>query len=156
MVEVGETAPDFELADSFGKKVRLSDFFGQNVVLYFYPKDDTPGCTIEACSFRDDFETYKKNGIEILGVSLDGEESHQKFSKKYGLPFKLLSDTDAKVSKAFGVFGKKNFFGKKSMGIKRTTFLIGKTGKIMRIFSSVNVNGHSREILEIFQKAGKN
>ena len=155
LVEVGELAPDFLAEDSFGRNVRLSDFFGKNVVLYFYPKDGTPSCTIEACNFRDDFGAYKKEGIEILGVSIDGHESHQKFSKKFNLPFTLISDVGAVVSKKFGAFGEKNFYGKKSLGVFRKTFLIGKDGKILYIFGKVDVNSHSREILEIFKKASK-
>ena len=150
MVEAGEKAPDFSLKDAGGRTVKLSDFKGKKLVLYFYPKDDTPGCTKEACSFRDDFSKYKKAGIEILGVSLDDEQSHKKFAGKYDLPFTLLADTGKEVSRKYGVLGEKSFFGKKLFGVKRTTFLIDESGKIRQIFRDVKVEGHSKEILEKF------
>ncbi len=155
MVVVGEFAPDFEVNDSFGKKVKLSDFRGKNIALYFYPRDGTPGCTIEACNFRDDFGAFKKNGIVVLGVSMDGMESHKKFAKKFGLPFPLLADTNGAVSKKFGAFGEKNFFGRKIKGVQRKTFLIGRNGKILHVFETVDVKVHSREILELFKAIGK-
>jgi len=152
MVEVGQKAPVFKAKDTFGKKVMLSDFVGKNLVLYFYPRDNTPGCTIEACKFRDDYSVFKKKRIEILGVSMDSEESHQKFTKKFELPFRLLADLDGIISKKYGVLGEKTFFGRKFRGIKRTTFLIDKKGRIMKIFKNVKVKDHSKEILEIFKK----
>jgi len=151
MVEIGEIAPDFEVKDTFGKNAKLSDYKGKNVVLYFYPKDDTPGCTIEACKFRDDHLEYKKRGIEVLGVSLDSKESHQKFTEKFNLPFRLLADVESDISKKYGVYGEKKFFGKKLKGIKRTTFLIDKEGKIKHVFRNVKVKEHSEEILEMFK-----
>lgn len=152
VLKEGDKAPDFELKDSFGKTVKLSDFFGKNVVLYFYPRDNTPGCTIEACGFRDDFSVYKKNNIEVLGVSLDDEKSHQKFVEKFGLPFRLLCDVEAVVSKKYGVFGEKSFLGKKFFGLKRSTFLIDKKGVLLRVFWNVKVKGHSKEIIELFKQ----
>lgn len=155
MAAAGEFAPDFEVNDSFGKKVKLSDFMGKNVALYFYPRDDTPGCTVEACNFRDDFLEFKKSGIVVLGVSMDEEKSHQRFAKKFGLPFPLLADNNGVVSRMFGAFGEKNFFGKKIQGVKRKTFLIGRDGKILHVFEKVDVKVHSREILEFFKSLGK-
>ena len=151
MVEIGEQAPSFEVKDTNGKKVKLSDFKGKNLVLYFYPKDDPPGCTIEACNFREDHLLYKKRGIEVLGVSLDNQKSHQKFTKKFNLPFRLLSDENASISKKYGTYVEKSFFGRKIFGIKRTTFLIDKIGKVKHIYRTVKVKEHSKEILEMFK-----
>ena len=123
MVEVGKPAPDFTLQDQLGKKVTLSKLKGSPIVLYFYPKDDTPGCTKEACAFRDAFAEYEKLGAKILGVSPDGVESHAKFVKKHELPFTLLADTEHKVCEAYGVWKEKNMYGKKSMGVERTSFV---------------------------------
>jgi len=151
LVEIGDEAPNFEAKDTNGKKVQLSDFRGKNVVLYFYPKDDTPGCTVEACKFRDDHLIYKKSGIEVVGVSLDDQISHQKFTNKFNLPFRLLSDENGKISKKYGTYGEKNFLGRKFFGIKRTTFLIDKKGVIKHIYRKVKVKEHSKEILEMFK-----
>lgn len=147
----GEVAPDFSLPSTLGKNISLKDYRGKKVVLYFYPKDDTPGCTKEACAFRDDLKKYEKVDAVILGVSLDDLDSHQKFIKKYNLPFLLLSDTDARVSKAFGVYKLKNMYGKQFWGIVRTTFLIDEKGKIEKIFPKVKVEGHSEEVLEFLK-----
>jgi peroxiredoxin Q/BCP len=149
MLNVGEKAPDFDLMSDEGKQVRLRDFKGKTVVLYFYPKDDTPGCTREACSFRDDLAQFKKKNSAILGVSLDDVKSHEAFKKKYGLTFPLLSDQGAIVSKAYGVYKKKNMYGHIYWGLERTTFVIGPDGKIRSVFSRVKVDGHSQELLEV-------
>lgn len=143
-----QKAPNFELLDQEGKKVSLSDFKGKKVILYFYPRDDTPGCTIEACSFRDNLSKLKGKNIEVLGVSNDNQVSHEKFSKKFKLPFKLLCDTDKKVSKAYGVYEKKAFMGREYMGITRSTFIIGENGKIQKIFYKVSPGKHIDELFE--------
>jgi peroxiredoxin Q/BCP len=144
---VGDKAPEFALPNEAGKTVKLKDFKGRQVVLYFYPKDDTPGCTKEACSFRDSLEPIKKAGAVVLGVSLDGRESHQKFIAKHRLPFPLLSDEDATVSKAYGVYKQKNMYGKKFWGIERSTFVIDPAGRLKAIFRKVKVDGHVDEVL---------
>jgi peroxiredoxin Q/BCP len=143
----GNAAPDFELASETGEKVKLSDLRGRPVVLYFYPKDDTPGCTKEACGFRDDYAQYARAGVVILGVSPDSPKSHTAFKEKFHLPFPLLADEDKKVLKKYGVWGKKKFMGREYMGVLRTTFLIGPDGKLLRIFEKVKPEGHSQEIL---------
>jgi thioredoxin-dependent peroxiredoxin len=148
MLEVGKNAPDFSLPDQDGNLHRLSDYKGKPVVLYFYPKDDTPGCTKEACSFRDSFPEFRKAGIEVLGISTDDENSHTKFRLKYNLPFILLSDTDRKVVEKYGVWVEKNNYGKKYWGTARTTFLIDKDGKIVHIFNKVKPEEHAEEVLE--------
>lgn len=148
MIQVGEEAPDFTLKDLNGKPISLSKLRGKPVVLYFYPKDDTPGCTKEACGFRDAYEKYEAKGIQVLGVSLDDEKSHQKFASKYKLPFPLLSDTSAEVSKKYGVYVQKNMYGKKFWGIKRTTFIIDEKGRVAEVFDKVEVDTHSRDVLK--------
>ena len=148
----GDLAPDFVSRDSEGNEVRLSDFRGQKVVLYFYPKDDTPGCTKEACSFRDAFGEFEEKEIKVLGVSLDSTDSHQKFAGKYNLPFTLLSDPAHEVSDAYGVYGERQFMGKKYMGLARKTFLIDESGKIKKVFDKVNVEEHADEVLEAFEE----
>ena len=149
-LKVGDKAPDFEVKNDKGGTVKLSDFRGKEVVLYFYPKDDTSGCTKEACGFRDDFSQFQKKDTVILGVSLDNEESHQKFIQKYNLPFQLLCDTSAEISKKYEVYGKKVLYGKESMGILRTTFIIDKKGNIKQIFEKVDCDNHSRDILKSY------
>ena len=151
MLEAGDKAPDFTAKNQDGTKIKLSDFKGKKIVLYFYPKDDTPGCTKQACSLRDDFPKLKKNNIEVLGVSIDDEKSHQKFIEKYDLPFTLIADTDKKVVNKYGVYGEKNMYGRKYMGTKRTTFLIDEDGKIKKIFKRVKVAEHADEVLEAFK-----
>lgn len=146
----GAKAPDFAVSDGQGNTVRLKDLRGKRVVLYFYPKDDTPGCTKEACSFRDSFTKFKRRGIEVLGVSLDNERSHQKFTQKYDLPFRLLADTDRTVSEAYGTYGEKKFMGRTYMGNNRMTFLIDEQGKIKKIFSKVKPEDHAEEVLQAF------
>ncbi len=150
MLKEGSVAPDFKTTNTNGETVRLKDLRGQKVVLYFYPKDDTPGCTKEACSFRDAFSDFKKRGIEVLGVSTDSEASHQKFTAKYKLPFTLLADTDHSIADAYGVYGEKKFMGRTYMGVKRMTFLIDEKGKIAKIFEKVKVDEHAREVLDAF------
>jgi peroxiredoxin Q/BCP len=150
MVKEGTTAPSFKTTDANGEPVNLKDFRGKKVVLYFYPKDDTPGCTKEACSFRDAFSKFKKQGITILGVSPDSEKSHQKFTAKYKLPFTLLADTDHSIADAYGVYGEKKFMGRTYMGIHRTTFLIDEKGKIKKVFEKVKPGDHADEVLGAF------
>ena len=146
----GDKAPDFAVTDQAGNTVRLKDLRGKKVVLYFYPKDDTPGCTREACSFRDSFSKFKKRGIEVFGVSLDSEKSHQKFIDKFSLPFPLLADTERKLSESFGTYGEKKFMGRKYMGNHRMTFLIDEKGKIKKIFDKVKPDEHAAEVLAAF------
>ena len=146
----GDKAPDFAVNDGEGKTVRLKDLKGKKFVLYFYPKDDTPGCTKEACSFRDSWSKFKRRGIEVFGVSLDSEKSHQKFTEKYSLPFRLLADTDRKLSESFGTYGKKKFMGREYMGNHRMTFLIDEKGKIKKIFEKVKPEDHAEEVLAAF------
>ena len=140
-------APDFELLDETGTMRKLSDFRGQPVVLYFYPKDDTPGCTTEACNFRDDYSAYVKAGVTILGVSPDSVKSHVKFKQKYDLPFPLLADEGHKVCETYGVWALKKNMGREYMGVLRTTFLIDAKGKILRVFEKVKPAEHSAELL---------
>ena len=151
MLQAGDTAPDFTARDGQGNEVRLADLRGQNVVLYFYPKDDTPGCTKEACSFRDANSIYQQEGIKVLGVSLDDEASHQAFAAKFNLPFTLLADTDHKVADAYGVYGEQRWGDKTYMGVARKTFLIDKEGKIKKVFDKVNVEQHADEVLDAFR-----
>lgn len=150
MLEEGDNAPNFSATDQDGKDVKLSDFKGKRVVLYFYPKDDTPGCTKEACSFRDANDVYAEKHIKVLGVSTDDESSHQKFISKFNLPFTLLADTDKKIVNDYGVYGEKSMYGKKYMGVSRKTFLIDEQGKIKKIFNKVNVSEHADEVLKAF------
>ena len=150
MLKEGDTAPDFESKDQNGNPVKLSDYKGKKVVLYFYPKDDTPGCTKEACSFRDADDVFNAKGIKVFGVSTDDEKSHQKFISKFQLPFDLLADTDKSIVESYGVWGEKSMYGKKYMGTTRKTFLIGEDGKIAKVFDKVNVEQHADEVLEAF------
>ncbi len=140
-------APEFELMDETAVMRKLSDYHGNPVVLYFYPKDDTPGCTTEACSFRDDYSEFVKNEVIILGVSPDTPKSHQKFKTKYNLPFPLLADTEHKVCELYGVWGLKKMMGKEYNGVFRTTFVIDEDGIIKRIFENVKPSEHSKEVL---------
>jgi thioredoxin-dependent peroxiredoxin len=150
MVKEGTTAPAFKTKDDNGEDVSLKDFKGQKVVLYFYPKDDTPGCTKEACSFRDAYSKFKKQGIKLLGVSPDSEATHKKFITKYKLPFTLLADRDHLIAEAYGVWGEKKFMGRTYMGVLRTTFLIDEKGKIKKVFEKVKPEDHATEVLEAF------
>jgi thioredoxin-dependent peroxiredoxin len=144
----GDVAPGFSAMTSGGGKISLADLKGKDVILYFYPKDDTSGCTKEACNFRDDFLIFKKLGVVILGVSPDSVKSHDKFIKKYGLPFTLLADEDKKIVEAYGVWGQKTFWGRKYMGTHRVTFLIGPDSRIKKIWPDVKPEEHSKEVLE--------
>ena len=146
----GGQAPEFAVPDQDGNIIRLKDLRGKKIVLYFYPKDDTPGCTKEACAFRDAWGKFKRRGIEVLGVSLDSEKSHQKFINKYDLPFRLLADTDRKLSESYGTYGEKKFMGRTYMGNNRMTFLIDEKGKIKKIFSKVKPEDHAEEVLQAF------
>lgn len=150
MLKAGDKAPDFNAKDQDGNDVKLSDLKGTRVVLYFYPKDDTPGCTKEACSFRDADDVFRSKGIRVLGVSTDSEKSHQKFISKFQLPFDLLADTDKQIVESYGVWAEKSMYGKKYMGTLRKTFLIDGDGKIVKIFDKVNVAEHADEVLEAF------
>lgn len=150
MLKEGDAAPDFTTRDAQGQTIRLSDLRGQKVALYFYPKDDTPGCTKEACSFRDADSELAKHGIKVLGVSLDSEESHQQFASKYDLPFTLLSDTDHSVSDLYGVYGERSYAGRNYMGVERKTFLIDEEGIIKKVFDKVNVEAHADEVMAAF------
>jgi peroxiredoxin Q/BCP len=143
----GDPAPDFSVATSGGGKISLADFKGQNVILYFYPKDDTPGCTKEACAFRDGFSEFKKRGAVVLGASTDSAKSHDKFVEKFKLPFPLLADEDKKIVEAYGVWGEKSFMGRKYMGTHRVTFLIGGDGRIKKIWPQVKPDEHANEVL---------
>ncbi|HEY2979652.1 MAG TPA: thioredoxin-dependent thiol peroxidase [Anaerolineales bacterium] len=151
MITAGMPAPDFELADDTGAVRKLSDFRGKPVVLYFYPEDDTPGCTKEACNFRDDYSEYEKAGVVILGVSPDSVESHVKFKMKYQIPFALLADPGHKVCELYGVWGPKKYVGREYEGVLRTTFLIGPDGRLLRVFEKVRPSEHSHEVLAALQ-----
>jgi len=149
MLKIGDKAPPFTLRDDSGKKVSLKDFKGKRVVLYFYPKDMTPGCTVEACDFRDASALIKKKKAVVLGVSKDKVITHQKFKEKHELNFPLLSDEEGKVCADYGVWQEKSLYGKKYMGIARTTFIIGPSGKVEHVFEKVKVKGHTKEVLEL-------
>ncbi len=151
-VEVGQTAPDFNLLADDGKKIKLKDLRGTPVVLYFYPKDDTPGCTREACAFRDRHKELHKLGAKVLGVSADGVESHVKFRDKYELNFPLLADTDHAIAEKYGAWREKNMYGKKSMGIQRSTFLIDAAGLVRKVWARVSVDGHDEKVLEALKE----
>lgn len=150
----GVQAPDFVLSDENKTQRRLSDFRGRSVVLYFYPKDDTPGCTTEACNFRDDYSAYINADIIILGVSPDSPESHAKFKEKFRIPFSLLGDTGHKVCDQYGVWGAKKFMGRDYEGVKRTTFLIDPNGRIAKVFENVRPSEHSAQVLAAIKMLG--
>jgi peroxiredoxin Q/BCP len=147
MIEEGKPAPDFELATDTGERVKLSDYRGQAVVLYFYPKDDTPGCTVEACGFRDSYDDFVKRGAVVLGVSPDDEASHVKFKDKFSLPFTLLADPEHAVADQYGVWGEKKFAGKTYFGVTRTTFLIDSDGNVAKVMKNVKPDGHPQQVL---------
>jgi peroxiredoxin Q/BCP len=145
----GSIAPDFTMKDKDGKTMKLSDLRGKkNAVVYFYPKDFTPGCTMEATEFSRDYKKFKDAGIEIVGISPDDEDSHDKFRAKMGMPYPLVADAENEVSKKYGVYGLKSFMGREYMGVNRSTFLVDKSGKIVKIFRKVRPAGHSQEVLE--------
>jgi peroxiredoxin Q/BCP len=146
-LKVGDKAPAFTVATSGGGKISLADYLGKNVILYFYPRDDTPGCTKEACAFRDEFAQFKKKGAVIFGVSPDSVKSHDKFVEKFKLPFTLLADEDKKIVEAYGVWGEKSFMGRKYLGVYRVSFLIGADGKIKKIWPTVKPEEHAAEVL---------
>ena len=148
MVEEGQEAPDFELTSDAGERVRLSQFRGQPVVLYFYPKDDTPGCTAQACGIRDSYDDFEQRGAVVLGVSPDEESSHVKFKQKYGLPFTLLADPEHEVAEQYGVWGERKYMGKTYMGVERSTFLIDEDGRIAKVMRRVKPDTHATKVLE--------
>ena len=147
----GQKAPEFTANDQNGKSVSLSNLAGKSIILYFYPKDDTPGCTAEACSFRDNYESLLAEGFEVLGVSTDDEKSHLKFIGKYNLPFSLIADTDKKIVEAYGVWVEKNMYGKKYMGVSRKTFIIDKNGMIRKVIDKVDTKNSSAQVLDILK-----
>ena len=146
----GDKAPAFTATDQDGNTVSLKDYKGQNVILYFYPKDDTPGCTAQSCNLRDNFDALKKKGVVVLGVSIDTEKSHKKFEKKFSLPFTLVADPEQKIVNAYGIWGEKNFMGRTFMGTIRTTFLINEQGKIAHIINKVDTKDHTAQILSVW------
>ena len=150
-LQAGDKAPDFTAKDQNGNTVTLSQYKGKNVILYFYPKDDTPGCTAEACDFRDNYQSMLSKGFEVIGVSTDDEKSHKKFETKYSLPFPLIADVDKNINEAYGVWVEKNMYGKKYMGTARKTFLIGPDGTISKIIDKVNTQNSSQQVLDLLQ-----
>jgi peroxiredoxin Q/BCP len=147
MIENGQKAPDFTAHDQHGNSVSLSDFNGKKLVIYFYPKDDTPGCTKEACNLRDNYNQLLNEGYAVIGVSPDSAASHMKFVEKYNLPFQLLSDTDLKITKDYGAWGEKNMYGKKYEGLLRTTFVIDESGVVQTVIKKVKTDDHATQIL---------
>ena len=145
----GDKAPGFTANDQNGKAVSLADFAGKKVILYFYPKDDTPGCTAEACDFRDNYQSMLSKGFEVIGVSSDDEKSHKKFETKYSLPFTLIADPDKSINEAYGVWVEKNMYGKKYMGTARTTFIISESGEIEKIIDKVDTKNSSQQVIDI-------
>jgi thioredoxin-dependent peroxiredoxin len=154
LLAAGTQAPEFTTTDQDGKTRSLSDFRGKKVILYFYPKDNTAGCTKEACAFRDRFAKFRRLNVEILGVSIDSEKSHQSFVQKYDLPFTLLADTDKRLVEAYGVWGEKSLYGKKYMGTNRVTYLIDESGTIAAVFPKVKPDKHAEELLAVLQQQG--
>lgn len=151
LLKAGDKAPDFTASDENGTPVSLSDFKGKKVALYFYPKDNTPGCTTQACTIRDNFSALKEAGIVVLGISADDVKSHKKFETKFQLPFTLIADTDKTIANAYGVWGLKKFMGKEHLGIFRTTFLINKKGIIEHVIEKVVTKDHATQILDLWQ-----
>lgn len=155
MISEGDKVPQFEIEDADGNKVKSSDFKGKRHVVYFYPKDFTPGCTTEADEFSKDYKKFQKEGIEVIGISPDDVDSHRKFCDKMGIKYPLLADVDKEVSKKFGVWGKKKFMGREYIGVMRSTFLVDDKGTIFKVFPKVKPAGHSKEVLEEFSKIKK-
>jgi thioredoxin-dependent peroxiredoxin len=151
-LKAGDVAPGFSFTGHDGATLNLSDYLGKKVILYFYPKDNTPGCTVEACSLRDGYDDLRARGFEVIGVSADSAKSHEGFKAKFNLPFALVSDTDKSVLNAYGVWGEKQFMGKKYMGISRTTFVIDENGLISNIIEKVNTKDHAKQIIEAMEK----
>ncbi len=147
----GTSAPLFEGTDQNGNLIKLGDFSGKKLVLYFYPRDNTPGCTAEACNLRDNYEEFIRKGFAVVGVSMDSEKSHRNFAEKYSLPFPLIADTTGKISKDYGAYGEKKMYGKSYFGIIRTTFIIDEHGVIEKIISKVNTKAHSEQIFSIYK-----
>jgi peroxiredoxin Q/BCP len=147
-LNVGDTAPDFTANNQDGKNISLKELKGKKVILYFYPKDDTPGCTAEACNLRDNYNDLIKHGFEVIGVSPDGEQSHTKFKSKYDLPFNLVADPGKTILKSYGAWGKKKMYGKEYEGVLRTTYVINEDGKIEKVILKVDTNNHTKQILE--------
>jgi peroxiredoxin Q/BCP len=152
LLAVGTKAPEFTTTDQDGKRHSLSDFKGKKVILYFYPKDNTSGCTKEACAFRDNFDQFRQLNVEILGVSIDSEKSHKSFVQKYDLPFTLLADADKSLVEAYGAWGEKSLYGKKYMGTNRVTYLIDEAGRIAAVFPKVKPERHAEELLAVLQQ----
>ncbi len=154
LLEVGTKAPDFTTLDQDGNKISLDDFKGKKVIIYFYPKDNTPGCTKEACAFRDHYTLFQALNVEILGVSIDAEQSHIAFAQKYGLPFRLLADPDKRLVTAYGVWGEKTLYGKKYMGTNRVTYVIDESGAIAAVFPKVKPETHAEDVLAVLHQQG--
>ena len=154
-LKAGDKAPAFSLKNTEGKTIKLSDYKGRKVVLYFYPRDMTPGCTKEACGFRDDYAALRKRGVEVIGVSGDDQAAHQKFTATYSLPFTLLSDPNQVVTQKYGAWGEKNMYGKKVLGVLRSTFIIDEEGRIAHIFRKVETSRHSRDVIEVLDQMAK-
>jgi peroxiredoxin Q/BCP len=152
-LEAGDRAPAFSLLDQDGERHRLADYRGELVVLYFYPRDETPGCTAEACSFRDEFAAIRAEGATVLGVSTDDAESHRRFRERHGLPFPLLVDGDAKVATAYGAWGEKTLYGRKSIGMTRSTFVIGPDGRLLKVWKRAKAAGHGEAVLKALRAA---
>jgi peroxiredoxin Q/BCP len=152
-IKEGDIAPEFTGKIDSGETISLKDFRGYKLILYFYPKDNTPGCTAEACNLRDNYDVLLSQGLKIVGISLDSEKSHTKFKEKHNLPFPLIADTDRKISEAYGVYGPKKLMGKEYFGINRTTFIISEKGIIEKIINKVDTKNHSQQILDILEKS---
>lgn len=150
-IKEGQKAPYFEGSDQNGNKISLDNYKGRKLVLYFYPKDNTPGCTNEACSFRDNYTEMKSSGFEVVGVSADSEKSHMKFAEKHKLPFPLIADTDRKILEAYGAFGEKKMYGKSFMGIKRTTYIINEDGIVEKVIKKVDTKDSATQIFKIYE-----
>lgn len=149
-LKAGDPAPDFSAKDQHGNTRRLSDYAGKKLILYFYPKDNTPGCTTEACNYRDNYHALQKQGYEVVGVSTDGEKSHEKFAKKHELPFTLLADDEKEMVNAYGVWGEKSFMGRNFMGTHRTTFVINESGNIEHVIKKVKNKEATRQVLDLY------